>query len=156
MLVWGTCSQNKFEKIEKQHVRATKLIKNIPRKIESNRVLEIAGWDPIIYIYKRKVAIEMYKILEEGYKQRLGSGFRKSKIKEGKLEVTRLNSEFQRYTFSYRGILPWNEISNNVKQVNSKKIFRRKLKEDTDKLSVLNFSKGTVCVRNRQADFVYY
>ena len=41
MLAWETCSQNKFGKIEKQHFRATKLVKNIPRTIESNRVLEI-------------------------------------------------------------------------------------------------------------------
>ena len=69
MLVWGTCSYNVFEKIEKQHARATKLIKNIPRKNERNRVLEIVGWDPIIYIYKRKVATEMCKILKEGNDQ---------------------------------------------------------------------------------------
>ena len=94
--------------------------------------------------------------MEEGYEQRLGNGFRKSNIQEGKLEVTRLNSELQRYTFSYRGILVWNEISNNVKQVNSKEIFRTKLKEDADKLRNLNFSRGTVCIRNRRADFVYY
>ena len=88
MLVWSTCSQNVFKKIEKQHARAAKIIKNIPRKTERNRVLEIVGWDPIIYIYKRKVATEMYKILGERYEQRQGSGFRKSKVKEGKLEVT--------------------------------------------------------------------
>ena len=123
----GTCSQNTFGKIEKQQVRATKLIKNIPMTIESNGVLEIAGWDPVIYIYKRKVGIEMYKIFEEGYEQRLGSGFRKSKIKEGKIEVTRLNSELQSYTFNFRGILVWDEISNNVKKLNSKEIFRTKL-----------------------------
>ena len=156
MLVWGTCTQNKFEKIENQHVRAARLIKNIPRTVGSNRVLDKVGWDPIIHIYKRKVAIQMYKILEEEYEQRLGSGFRKSKIREGKLEVARLNSEFQRYTFNYRGILIWNEISNTTKKANSKQIFRTKLKEDKDRLRMLNFSKGTVCVRNRCEDFIYY
>ena len=39
MLVWGTCSQNVFETIEKQHARAAKSIKNIPRKTEWKRVL---------------------------------------------------------------------------------------------------------------------
>ena len=102
MLVWGTCTQNKFEKIENLHVRAAMLIKNIPRTVESNRDLDKVGWDPIIHIYKRKVAIQMYKILEEGYEHRLGSAFRKSKTREGKIEVARLNSEFQRYTFNYR------------------------------------------------------
>ena len=52
--------------------------------------------------------------------------------------------------------LVWNEISNNMKQVNSKEIFRTKLKEDADKLRNLDFSRGTVCIRNRRADFVYY
>ena len=50
ILVWGTCTQNKFEKIENQHVRATRLIKNIPRTVGSNRVMDKVGWDPIIHI----------------------------------------------------------------------------------------------------------
>ena len=57
MLVWGTCTQNIFGRIEKQRVRAAKLIKNIPEKIESNRVLEKVGWDPIIHLYKKKVCM---------------------------------------------------------------------------------------------------
>ena len=63
--VWDTCKQNRFEKIEKQHVRATKIIKSIPKSVERNRTLEKAGWDPIIYIYKRRVAIEVHKIMNE-------------------------------------------------------------------------------------------
>ena len=98
----------------------------------------------------------MYKIVNEEHGQRLGNVFRKSRIKEGKLEVIRLNSELQRYTFAYRGILIWNEISNNVKQANNKQMFRSKLKEDMDKLKRINFSKGTVCVRNQCADYIYY
>ena len=43
MLVWSTCKQNRFEKIEKQHVRATKIIKNISESVERNRTLEQAG-----------------------------------------------------------------------------------------------------------------
>ena len=54
MLVWSTCAQNKFEKIEKQHVRVEKLIKNTPGKVKSSRVLEKVGWDPIIHLYKKK------------------------------------------------------------------------------------------------------
>ena len=118
--------------------------KDIRRTVESKRLLDKVGWDPIIHIYKRKVAIQMYKILEEEYEHRLGGGFRKSKIREGKLEVARLNSEFQRYTFNYRGILIWNEISNNIKKTNNRQIIRTKLKEEKDKLRMLNFSKGTV------------
>ena len=133
-----------------------RLIKNIPRTVGSSRVFDKVGWDTIIHTYKRKVAIQMYKILEEEYEHRLGSGFRKLKIREGKLEVARLNSEFQRYTFMYWGILIWNEISNNIKKSNSRQIFKTKLKEDKEKLRMLNCSKGTVCVRNRCEDFIYY
>ena len=98
----GTCTQNKFERTRKQHVRMAKLIKNIPGTDDRNRVLEKVGYDPIIHLYKRKVEIEIYKIVDEEYEQRLGNIFRKSKLREGKLEVTRMNSEFQKYTFNYR------------------------------------------------------
>ena len=66
-------------------------MKNIPGSVESNRVLEKAGWDPIIHTYKKNVAIEIYKIVKEEYEHRWGNTFRKSRIRERKLEVPRLN-----------------------------------------------------------------
>ena len=53
--------------MEGQQVRVAQLIKSIPGTIEGNRALEIVGWDPIIYMQKWKVAIEIYRILEKGY-----------------------------------------------------------------------------------------
>ena len=95
MFIWDTCTQNIFEKIEKQHVKVVQLIKNIPMTVESNRVLDKVGLDLIIHIYKRKVAIEMYKILKEEDEHRLGVCLKKLKIREGELEVARMTSEFQ-------------------------------------------------------------
>jgi len=43
MLVWSTCKQNRVEKIEKKHGRATKIIKNISESVERSRNLEKAG-----------------------------------------------------------------------------------------------------------------
>ena len=44
----------------------------------------------------------------------------------------------------------------NQSPYNSRQIIRKKLNEDTDKLKRITFSKGTVNVRNRCADFIYY
>ena len=122
--------QNRFEKIEKQHVRATKIIKNIPKSVERNRTLEKAGWDPIIYICKRRVAIEVHKIMNEEDEHRLRNVVKISRIKEDEIAVPRLSSELQRRTFNYREILICNELSVNVKQANNKQITSKKLKAD--------------------------
>ena len=54
--IWELSPQNDFKK---QLVGTTKILKDILESVERNRTLEKAGWDAIIYIYKRKVAIEM-------------------------------------------------------------------------------------------------
>ena len=53
--------------------------------VETNRTIEKADWDPIIHIYKRKVAIEMYKIMKEEGEHRLGNVFKRLRIKEEKI-----------------------------------------------------------------------
>ena len=62
MLVWGTWKQNGFDKIEMQYEMAAKLRRNIPKTAETDRVLDRVGLNPIIHIYKRKVAYEMKQL----------------------------------------------------------------------------------------------
>ena len=63
------------------------------------------------------------------------------------LRITRIH-------FNYRGILISNEPSVNAEQAHNKQIFRKKLNADKERLKRINFSEGTICVRNRPIDFI--
>ena len=61
--VCGNCSKTNFSKIEKQHFRAAKIIYRLPRHVENEHVLAAVKWQSTSYIYKRRVAIEMHKVM---------------------------------------------------------------------------------------------
>ena len=50
----------------------------------------------------------------------------------------------------------WSELFVNGKQANNKQIFRNKLKADKERLKRINFSKRTICIRNRHTDYICY
>ena len=55
MAGWGTWSPAPMTEIEKTHVRAARLIHNLPSNISNENVLATVSWDPLDYIYKRKI-----------------------------------------------------------------------------------------------------
>ena len=93
MTVWGTCTSSKFHKVESRHIRETKLIKNIPRTVNPNNVLDMASWNNLGYMYNQKVAAEMYKIVEGEHA--LKDHFTMSSYKKDRLQAKRLRSEFE-------------------------------------------------------------
>ena len=68
----GDITKNLMEKIEIQHIKATRIVKKIGIKINDTEVLQRVNWNRIDYIYKRKVATEMHKLLKgtEGHRLR--------------------------------------------------------------------------------------
>ena len=65
LLVWGTCSKNLQQKIEYQHIKAARTVMKLNETVRDVEVLQRASWNNIEYIYKRKIAVEMYKIVKE-------------------------------------------------------------------------------------------
>ena len=61
MAVWGTCSPALMTELEKTHIRAAKLIHNLPRNVSNENVLATVSWNPLDYIYKRKILIFVHK-----------------------------------------------------------------------------------------------
>ena len=47
--------------IEEPHVRAARVIHNLPRNLCSESVLATVSWDPLDYIYKRKLLTLVHK-----------------------------------------------------------------------------------------------
>ena len=87
MIVWGTCTNSKFQNFESQHIRAAKLIKSVPRTVDSNNTLDIACWNNLRYMYNKEVAAEMYKMIKEEGEHALKDHFTMSLCKKDRLQV---------------------------------------------------------------------
>ena len=73
---WGNCSPAIFDNIEKQYIRAARIIKRIPKTVKDHEVLKLANWPNIAYIYKRRIASEMYKVVHSPASRRLQDLFK--------------------------------------------------------------------------------
>ena len=122
LLIWGTSSKNLMQKTETQHIKATRIVKRTGIKVKDIDVLQSVNWNRIDYIYKRKVATEMHKIVKGTEGHRLSDMFetKVSKRRGLKLQVKRLNTESERNTLNYRGTIVWNSLTTDVKNASSK------------------------------------
>ena len=61
--VWGSCSPAIFAEIDQLHlhVRAAKIIDSLPKNIMECDILQRVHWQSLGYIYKCRLAIEMFK-----------------------------------------------------------------------------------------------
>ena len=75
MLVWGNCSDTLFTQLENQHIRAARIIYKVPEKVCNHDVLRTVKWENLGYIYKRRLAPEMFKIVKDPGNHRLSSHF---------------------------------------------------------------------------------
>ena len=92
MLVWGNCSDALFTQLENQHIRAARTIYKIPEKVCTHDVLRTVKWQNLGYIYKRRLASEMFKIVKDPGNHRLSSYFtiRETERKGKQLVVKRI------------------------------------------------------------------
>ncbi len=67
LAVWGSCSESLFRDIEKVHVRTAKIIHATKSSNTDEDILRKVKWDPISYLYKRKLLI----IMQNAYLQRV-------------------------------------------------------------------------------------
>ena len=60
--VWGTSSPAILNAVDALHARAAKMIHNIKGARSAEEILSKAGWEPISYIYKKRVLTWMHRI----------------------------------------------------------------------------------------------
>ena len=143
ILIWGTSSKNHMQKIEMQHLKATRIVKNIGIKVNDTDVLQSVNWNRIDYIYKRMVATEMYKIVKgtEGHRLRDMLETKVSKRRGLPVQVRRLKTESERNTLNYRGTIVWNSLPTDVKDASSKEAFKKLLIHERKNIEKITFKK---------------
>ena len=157
--VWGSCSPATFAEIDRLHLRAAKIIHSLPKNIMECDILQRVQWQSLGYIYKRRLAIEMFKA--KHMLSRLSQHVKiTDSIRKGKLmEVPRKNLELGRDSLLFRGPVVWNCLDKNARKSENIDTFKRVLKSSSNKtaLEKVSFIKGTCMNYNKDFDdFVYF
>jgi len=158
LLVWGSCSLTLFEEIEQLHIKAARIIHNIPiNKCADHQVLNLVNWRNLAFMYKQRLGVEMFKIIKSSYSHRLSPNFdlANSSRRSLVMRVRRLNTEFGRQSLFFRGPILWNGINNEAKIQDDVARFKVALKKCN--LEQISFMKGTCVNLNKNLDdFFYY
>ena len=107
--VWGNCSVAKLYEIESLHIKVGRFIHRVPQNVLESEVLSYIKWQDLGYLYKRRLAIEVFKV-KQGLNNRLLPffNFNESKRRGVVLEVKRKKKGLGGNSFSYRGTVVWN------------------------------------------------
>ena len=151
LLVWGTCSNNLLQKIECQHIKAARIVRKTNEKVKDPEVLQRENWNNIEYICKRKIAVEMYKIVKGAEGHRL-KGMYTIKCSTGtgeKVEIERLKSETEQKALKYRGSILWNMLNSDLKSADNLLNFKKSLTKNCKIIDQISFRKGTTVNVNK-------
>ena len=156
--VWGSCSGSMFTEIEWLHVKAGRIIHKIPRNVSDFDVLDLIKWQDLGYLYKRRLAIEVFKVKED-LNNRLSSfvNFSKSTRKGPLLEIKRVKSETGRNSFLFRAPIVWNSLDSRSRFSEELDVFKAELKRNKKQLKKVSFSRGTITNSNTDlGNFIYF
>ena len=149
--VWGNFAVAMFTEIVRLDIKVARIIHKIPEDILDCNVLDHIKWQDLGYLYKRRIAIEVFKV-KQGLNNRLLPflTFTKSKYKGPRLELKRKKTEVGgRNSFWFRAPTVWNSLDRNTRNEEKLNGFRTALKRNKIRLSKVPFHKGTLTIHNK-------
>ena len=153
----GFCSVAKLYEIENLHIKVGRFIHRVPQNILESEVLSYIKWQDLGYLYKHRLAIEVFKV-KQGLNHRLMPffTFTESKRRGVLLEVKRKKTELGRNSFSYRGIVVWNSLDRRTRNLEKLNALKVALNRNKTSLNKITFNKGTTVNFNKDINFLYY
>ena len=101
-------------------------------------------WQNLGYIYKRRLASEIFKIVKDPDNHRLSSHFtiRETERKGKQLVVKRMNTEEDRNSVTYRGPIIWNALSKQSQKRGQTGQFQKEIKSQLKNFGANFIQKG--------------
>lgn len=161
IVVWGSCSSTLTDDIDRIHLRATRIIYNLPHSIHSDDIMNAPHWNSIVSFYIRRLLVITYNIYHGNSIEPLNDLIVKSETpydlrKSLKVKVHRPRTEMGRSSFKFRAALSWYLLPEDVKNCSNLTSFKRKLRENKRILKSIRFAKASCSVSNKSVDFKYF
>ena len=133
--VWGSKGKGLSDKVQKLQNRAARIITGSNYDIRSRDILQQLGWKNLSERRNDQVACMMYKAMNGLVTSSLSQLFTKTgeihnyslRNSADSLFVPRPNSEALKKSFSYRGAIQWNALSENLTKASSFSVFKSNL-----------------------------
>ena len=161
IVVWGSCSSALMDDIDRIHLRATRIIHNLPCNILNDDIMNAPYWNSINLFYIKRLLVITYNIYYGNCVEPLNDlivkpvttyNFRKSL----NVEILRPRTEVGRSSFQHRAALAWNLLPDDIKNCSNLAIFKRKLKDNKNILKSISFTKVSCSITNKSSDFKYF
>ena len=129
--VWDTSSPTVLQELDVLHERAAKFVYGIKETMSVKNTLTQVNWEPISYIYKRRILSWMPRIYYESCPRVISEKFTK---KSGRLrnplqfEIPRYRKEVGRNSRRYRVPVICNAMNTDLKQGKNLITFRNNIK----------------------------
>jgi len=159
--IWGSCSSALLDDIDRIHLRATRIINNLPHYIHSDHITDAPHWNPILSFYIKRLLIITHNIYYGNSIEPLNNLLVKPKTtynlrKSFNVEVDRPRTEMGRSSFKHRAALSWNLLPDDIKTCSNLGSFKKKLKANKNLLKSISFTKASCCISNKSLDFSYF
>ena len=119
-------------------------------------MLATVSWNPLDYIYKRKILTFVHKSYH-GDDRQAKSYVTKNVHRYAKtLSIPRASTEKGRTSFSYRGPLLWNNLKPEIRAMTNSSSFKRKLKDSKELILSVSFKKEASQITSKSVDFVNF
>ena len=159
--IWGSCSSALLDDIDRIHLRATRIINNLPQYIHSDHITNAPHWNPILSFYIKRLLVITYNIYYGNSIEPLNNLLVKPKTtynfrKSFNVEVDRPRTEVGRSSLKHRAALSWNLLPDDIKTCYNLDSFKKKLKANKNLLKSISFTKASCCISNKSLDFKYF
>ena len=131
LVVWGSCGKCLFDKLERIHIRAAKIIYGMDWCTPSNKVLVNCNWFTIKHLYEFRLLLLahrcFYDLSPEPVKQ-LFTKYNSNYNLRRKLTFTqpKPNTEFLQKSTCYKAITLWNQsVDNDTRAISSASMFQK-------------------------------
>lgn len=131
--VWDCLSGYLSDKLQKLQNRAARIITKLPFDTSLNHLLSTLDWERLSLRREKQKALMMYKIINNLAPEYLQSLFSQhhsvydTRNSEGRLALSKPNTNYLKRSFSYSGAMLWNKLPKNLKNASSINHFRRNL-----------------------------
>ena len=124
-VVWGDCSKTRADKLQKLQNRAARIITRADYSIRSSDVINSLEWSGLEERRKRHLLVAMFKIFNNDCPTYFREQFhRTSEIHDYNLRGSNYDlhlplpkTNFLKRSFSYRGAMAWNQLSNETREM---------------------------------------
>ncbi|CAG2190139.1 unnamed protein product [Mytilus edulis] len=132
-LIWGLTTHINLERIHKLQKRAARLVLSVPFDFPSTVMFKKLAWMTIFTRIHYFQAVLMFKCMNGLAPDYLSIKFTACadlynyclrSTTSGLLHVPRPNSDFFKRTFKYSGLITWNNLPNNIKEIDNLDTFK--------------------------------